>query len=182
MSPLRHIMRYSSLFMGALAISTLSACATAPAPSARFDPVAIAWSKKAGANAIAGVAQLETGDGRLKTCASLPVRLAPDSSYTRKRVQLLYGDAGAGFVDAQQAHRIRARPGATVTKAYEKSLKASVCDSKGRFAFRNLPDGTYYVMAPVVWRSTRGEVTEGGFFMERITVHGGETRRIAMAM
>jgi hypothetical protein len=37
-------------------------------------------------------------------------------------------------------------------------------------------------MAPVVWRNKLGEVTEGGFFMQRITVSGGETKRIAMAM
>ena len=164
------------------ALSVLSACAFQRAASTPFDPAKIAWSKQAGPNSIAGVAHLETDDGKLKTCASLPVHLAPDSTYTRKRVELLYGDTDSGFVDAQEAHRVRAKPGATVTKAYERSLKAAVCDQQGRFAFRNLADGTYYVMAPVVWRNKQGEVKEGGFFMQRITIGGGETRRITMTL
>ncbi|MEQ1754569.1 MAG: hypothetical protein ABL973_10600 [Micropepsaceae bacterium] len=165
-----------------VAACALSACASHQSASTRFNPANIAWSKQAGPNAIAGIAQLETGDGKLKTCASLPVHLAPDSTYTRKRVELLYGDTQSGFVDAQDAHRVRAKPGATITKAYERSLKASVCDRQGRFAFKNLPSGTYYVMAPVVWRNKAGEVKEGGFFMQRITIGGGETRHITMTL
>lgn len=174
---------FQKITLSALAAtSMLSACALQRPATTPFNPANIAWSRQAGPNAIAGVAQLETGDGKLKTCASLPVRLAPDSTYTRKRVELLYGDTDSGFVDAQEAHRVRAKPGATATKAYERSLKAAVCDQQGRFAFRNLPDGTYYVMAPVVWRNKQGEVKEGGFFMQRITIGGGETRRITMTL
>src|SRR5262249_13409658 len=116
------------------------------------------------------------------TCAALPVRLAPDSSYTRERVERLYGDNDAAFVDAREAKEARAQAGGGATSAYESSLKAATCDAGGRFVFKNLPDGTYYVMAPVVWRGKLGEVSEGGFFMQRVTVAGGETRRIAMAM
>ena len=66
----------------------LSACATAPSsPIAHFDPASVAWAQKRGPNAIAGVARLEAENGKVRTCASLPVRLAPDSSYTRKRVE-----------------------------------------------------------------------------------------------
>ncbi len=178
-------MRYSKSLPLAIAAAAmmLSACATAPSPPvAHFDPASVAWAKKPGPNAIAGIARVEAENGKLRTCASLPVRLAPDSSYTRERVERLYGDSDAAFVDAERAQRVRAQPGASVTKAYEKSLKASVCDANGRFVFKNLPDGTYYVMAPVVWRNKIGEVTEGGFFMQRITVRRGETKRIAMAM
>ena len=174
-------MQHSKIIATA-AVLALGACATAPAPIAQFDPASVSWAKKPGPNAIAGAARLEAENGKLKTCANLPVRLAPDSTYTRRRVELLYGDRDAAFVDAEQAQRARAQPGAHVTTAYEKSLKAAVCDAKGRFAFNNLPDGTYYVMAPVVWRNKLGEVSEGGFFMQKITVRGGETKRIAMAM
>lgn len=173
-------MRSKAILLATLA---LAGCATTPPePSPQFDPSDVAWSKKPGPNAIAGVPRLAADSGRLRTCASLPVRLAPDSEYTRERVEMLYGDSDAAFVDAERAQRARAQPGANVTSAYEKSLKAAVCDPKGRFIFRNLPDGTYYVMAPVVWRNKLGEVSEGGFFMQRVTVRGGETKRIALAM
>jgi hypothetical protein len=161
----------------------LAACETTyESPRARsgFDPSDVAWAGKRGDNTIIGTAQLRAGDGVSRSCAALSVRLAPDSSYTRDRVERLYGDAESSFVTATEAKEARAQAGADAGKAYEKSLKAARCDAQGRFAFKNLPDGTYYVMAPVVWRGKLGEVSEGGFFMQRVTVEGGETARLAM--
>jgi hypothetical protein len=176
-------MNRSKILFAASFTLILAACETTQFSSrdeATFDPKEVAWSKQRGANAIVGTAQLKADDGATRSCASLSVRLAPDSSYTRERVELLYGDADAAYVSATEAKRVRAQPGADVKAAYEKSLKAATCDAKGRFTFKNLPDGTYYVMAPVVWRGKIGEVSEGGFFMQRVTVEGGETARLAM--
>lgn len=162
---------------------TLAACETTQMSSRydpSFDPTDVAWSKQRGSNAIVGTAQLKAGNGITRSCASLSVRLAPDSDYTRDRVERLYGDADSAYVSAAEAKSVREQPGAKVAPAYEKSLKAATCDAKGRFTFKNLPDGTYYVMAPVVWRGKIGEVSEGGFFMQRVTVEGGETARLAM--
>ena len=164
------------------AVSLLAACEHQNVAVTPFGPARTSWSTQAGPNVIAGVAHLATTNGRMRTCASLPVRLAPDSIYTRQRVALLYGDTNSSFVDARAAHRVRGKPGAAVSKAYTRSLKASVCDLKGRFTFKNLPDGTYFVMAPVVWRNRQGDVNEGGYFMQRITVSGGETRQISMTL
>jgi hypothetical protein len=160
----------------------VAACETASLSSRdeSFDPRDVAWSKQRGANTIVGTAKLKAGDGVTRSCASLSVRLAPDSDYTRYRVERLYGDADTAYVSATEAKRVRAQTGADVTPAYEKSLKAAKCDANGHFTFKNLPDGTYYVMAPVVWRGKVGEVSEGGFFMQRVTVEGGETARLAM--
>jgi hypothetical protein len=172
-----------SLTIASLVIA-LAACETTyePPPRARsgFDPGDVAWARQRGDNTIVGTAQLRAGDGVSRSCAALSVRLAPDSSYTRDRVERLYGDADSAFVTATEAKQARAEAGGEVAKAYEKSLKAARCDAHGRFAFENLPDGTYYVMAPVVWKGKLGEVSEGGFFMQRVTVEGGETVRLAM--
>lgn len=177
-----HRMKIMAATAAASFVLTLTACETTLLSSREpsFDPDAVAWSKQRGANTIVGTAQLKSGDGVMRSCASLSVRLAPDSDYTRDRVERLYGDADAAYVSAAEAKRVRAQPGAGVTPAYEKALKAATCDAKGRFTFKNLPDGTYYVMAPVVWRGKIGEVSEGGFFMQRVTVEGGETARLAM--
>jgi hypothetical protein len=168
-----------SKFLTAVALAAaLAACETTPLSrnEASFDPRDVAWSKERGANTIVGTAKLEAGDGVTRSCASLSVRLAPDSPYTRDRVERLYGDDDAAYVSAAKAKRVRS----DLTPAYAKSLKAAKCDADGRFVFKNLPDGTYYVMAPVVWRGKIGEVSEGGFFMRRVTVEGGETARLAM--
>ena len=167
--------RWAAVFLYA----ALTACAIDEDRHAKFDPSDVTWSKAHGRNTIAGVAALGVDSGKTRTCASLPVRLAPDSDYTRQRISNLYGDENRGFVNARHAQQLRAKA-ATDTR-YERSLKASVCDRQGHFAFRNLPDGTYYVLAPVVWKNKLGEVAEGGFFMQRVTVTGGETKRITLA-
>lgn len=144
-----------------------------------FDPQAVAWSKKPGNNAITGTAEL-TLRGQSKTCAGLEVRLVPDARYTRERVAMLYGTATEGFVDAEAARRVQERPGAVVDPAYARSHKVDTCDAKGRFAFNGLADGTYYVLAPVVWRKAGATTTDGGFLMERVNVKGGETKRLQL--
>jgi len=175
-------MRWVNKRVGAMTVvaAMLAACALEQGDGSRFDASEVTWSKAPGRNIIAGAATLGTESGKVRTCASLPVRLAPDSDYTRARIARLYGDDDEAFVDARSARRLRER--AQVDKQYERSLKSSVCDAQGRFAFRNLPDGTYYVLAPVVWKNKLGEVANGGFFMQRVTVAGGETRRLTLAM
>ena len=169
----------SSRIVALFLCATLGACAVGEERHAKFDPSDVNWSKAQGGNTIAGVARLGVDNGKTRTCASLPVRLAPDSDYTRARMSTLYGDDDQGFVNARRAQQLRSQ-----TKGdsrYEHALKASVCDKQGRFAFRNLPDGTYYVLAPVVWKNKLGEVAEGGFFMQRVTVAGGQTKNVTLA-
>lgn len=146
--------------------------------AARFDPEAIAWSKKHGSNAIVGTAELTTESGQTKTCAGLEVRLVPDARYTRERVAMLYGTTSEGFVEASEARRIQQRSDAVVDPAYANSHKVAMCDRKGRFAFTQLADGTYYVLAPVVWQKPGATSTNGGFLMQRAAVSGGETKTL----
>jgi len=147
----------------------------------RFDPQAVAWSKKPGTNAIAGTAELQLTQGQTKTCAGLEVRLVPDAPYTRDRIAMLYGTASEGFVSTDEARRVQERPGAVVDPAYKGSHKVTTCDGKGRFAFNHLADGSYYILAPVVWRKAGAQGTEGGFLMQRVSVRDGETARLHMS-
>lgn len=144
-----------------------------------FDAQAVAWSKKAGTNTIAGTAEL-TANGQTKTCARLEVRLVPDARYTRERIAMLYGTATEGFVAADKARSVQERPGAVVDPAYARSHKVATCDAKGRFTFAGLADGTYYVLAPVIWRKPSSQ-TDGGFLMQRVNVKGGETKQLHMS-
>ena len=120
-----------SLVLAITASIALSACAETinanrdrSANRGGFDPQAVAWSKKPGANTIAGTAEL-TAQGQTKTCAGLEVRLVPDARYTRERIAMLYGTATEGFVDADEARRVQERPGAVVDPAYARSHKVA---------------------------------------------------------
>ena len=88
---------------------------------------------------------------------------------------MLYSTTGEGFVDAAAARRIQDRADAAVDPAYKRSHKVSTCDAKGRFAFSHLADGSYFVLAPIVWRTRAGTATDGGFLMRRVTAAGGQT-------
>ena len=145
-----------------------------------FDPRAVAWSQQSGTNTVAGTAELTMRGGQTKTCAGLEVRLVPDAPYTRDRVAMLYGTTDDGFVDAAEARRVQERSNAVVDPAYKRSHKVATCDGKGHFAFTNLADGSYYVLAPVVWRKADTQGTEGGFLMQRVNVAGGQTKRLHM--
>ena len=171
----------SPILSASLAAVVLTGCATASPPPAAFDPSAVAWSTQVGANTLAGVARLETIDGKVRTCAKLPVRLAPDSPYARERIQRLYGDGDMGYVSAREADRARMQAGPKVDEAYEMSLKTAVCDARGRFVFKYLADGTYYLLAPVVWKRKHAKENEGGFFMQRVTIGGGEGLRVTLS-
>ncbi len=144
----------------------------------QFDPRAVAWAERSGTNAIAGTAEVALRGGQTKTCAGLEVRLVPDAPYTRDRIALLYGTTDEGFVDAAEARRVQERSDAVVDPAYKRSHKVATCDAKGRFAFTNLADGSYYVLAPVIWRKAGADGTNGGFLMQRVNVAGGEAKRL----
>jgi hypothetical protein len=145
----------------------------------RFDPQAVAWSKKPGTNTIIGTAEL-TANGKTKTCAGLEVRLVPDAPYTRERVAMLYGTTNNGFVEAEEARRVQQRTDAAVDPAYKRSHKVATCDGNGHFTFANLADGSYYVLAPVLWRKAGASEPDGGFLMERVRLAGGETMRLKL--
>jgi hypothetical protein len=144
-----------------------------------FDAQAVAWSKKPGGNAIIGSAELTMRD-QTKTCAGLEVRLVPDAPYTRERVEMLYGTTSEGYVEADEARRVQQRSDAAVDPAYKRSHKVTTCDGKGRFTFANLADGSYYVLAPVLWRKPGASEPDGGFLMQRVTLAGGETEHLHM--
>ncbi len=169
-----------------LALS-LGACETMPMTRGssdhsadRFDARAVAWSNKSGRNTIIGTASLTAVSGETKTCAGLEVRLVPSAPYTRTRIAALYGTTDEGFVTAVEARRVQGRTDAAVDPAYKNSHKVTKCDAGGRFAFADLASGTYYVLAPVVWRTRTVAGTDGGFLMQRVRVANGETKTIHM--
>ncbi|MBI1210747.1 MAG: hypothetical protein GC190_04745 [Alphaproteobacteria bacterium] len=173
--------------VSAVAAVALSACASTRisrhetgSGHVSFDPRAVAWSTKIGGNAIVGTADLTTSNGESRTCAGLEVRLVPDAPYTRDRIAMLYGTTTEGFVDASQARHVQQRADAAVDPAYARSHKVTMCDGQGRFEFSKLANGTYYVLAPVVWRKPGAATTDGGFLMQRVTLSGGETKRLHM--
>ena len=56
--------------------------------------------------------------------------------------------------------------------------KVTRANGEGRFEFKNIADGDYYVVTPVSWMA--GNMPQGGSLMERATIRGGNTVDLVM--
>jgi hypothetical protein len=157
----------------------LGGCAAGPvALQSRFDPGEVAWFAARGTNAIAGSAILRSFNGKVKTCAALPVTLMPVSAYARERMRYLYESENDGFnplVGGKPADFGGDDPG------YRTTAKTTRCDARGRFSFSELPDGDYYLVATVTWRDRAFGMESGGSLMQRVHVSTGETKDVLLA-
>lgn len=157
-------------FLNIVSVLLIIGCATNtifPIHSS-FDENEVTWSKAKGKNSIKGQAFLRTRGGDIKTCAGFDVLLHPHSTYGAERIKAIYGNENAGF-------QIRTNVQPPDPK-YFNLKRVTKCNATGDFEFHDLPDGTYYIIAAVVWEvpnSYPGK--QGGGVMQKVSVNGGET-------
>ncbi|WP_018061905.1 hypothetical protein [Caulobacter sp. UNC279MFTsu5.1] len=157
------------------------------APLVPYDPSGEAKARVAartsGRNTVEGDALLRTVGGNVKTCAGFVAHLIPVRAEVRAGVEKAYGSAEAGFLSAD---RVTGGSGPLESQLLAEG-QAVPCDAAGHFRFEGVPDGTYYAQARVQWsvptRSWGGRYhleAEGGFLIQRLTVEGGETKRLVL--
>ena len=135
--------------LAALASATLlAACASVPAAGpagapAPFVASDFAWSARTGSAAIDGRIAYRT-NGQAFTCTG-SVGLTPDTPYTRQRFQTLYGSTDSAAVPEAV---VRARTVADPNADYRSYVRSTTCQN-GRFRFEDLPDGGWFIIAPV---------------------------------
>jgi hypothetical protein len=171
-------MRWKAAFTAVLA-GALAGCASGPVTlTSRFDPAEVGWFAGRGTNTISGSAIVRSDRGTVKTCAALAVVLFPVSAYARERMRYLYGSEEEGFNPL-----LGGRPAdfGGDNLRYLQTARTSRCDAKGRFSFRELPDGDYYVVTTVTWHEGHFTLDQGGSLMLRVQVTTGETREILLA-
>jgi hypothetical protein len=111
-----------------------------PAP---FVPADFSWSSRSGSAAIDG--RIAFGmNGQAFACTG-SVALTPDTPYTRQRFQTLYGSTDSAAVPEAV---VRARTVADPNADYRSYVRSATCRD-GRFRFDGLPDGGWFLIAPV---------------------------------
>lgn len=140
-----------------------------------FSAAEVAWSQGEGTNRISGEARIER-KGETFHCGAYTALLTPDSPYARERMMRLYGSTVQGVRRADAPAMCLAPD----YPAYRQTQRTSDCDDDGRFTFHHVPDGTYYVVVPVVWQYKLGESYNGGSYMKRVTVGGGSRTAISL--
>ena len=167
-------MRTLALTLSAAALA-IAACQTPrtpsppqPPPSARTSPDVfnrsdMAWSAIPGGNRIDGRIAYRQGSTAY-TCTV--VALIPETPFSARRMQTSYGSSVGAIVAAEQV-RARSTP---APAGFDDFRRDARCDGQGRFSFQDLPDGAWFVVAPV--RPVAGSGQQMAL-MRRVVTRGG---------
>lgn len=182
-------MRRPLIVLAAAASAALvTACETAPKPPPPRAVVAaptppppptpaeeFAWSTQPGPNTLIARVAYQPVVGEVWSCAGLAVALMPETSYSRSRMQALYGSAQGSI---QPVAQVRARSAANPGADYSQFVKSANCDAADTFTVANLPDGNYFAIVRV--RQTRPAAPNEIVIMQRIGVRGGGPTRLTL--
>jgi len=130
-----------------------------------------------GDNTITGQSFLKTRGGEVKTCSGSRVSLVPVNDYSTERMRHIYGSNFSGYTSYYNAKKIEF---SNNNPGYFRLKRDTVCDAQGNFEFKNVPDGSYYITTSVVWEVPNQYSTsfEGGALMKKVTVSGGEEKKV----
>ncbi len=156
----------------------LTACVQVPTYNitAPFNEKQAENALKKGNNTIKGEAFLRQAGGTVVTCAGNEVSLTPVTEYATERIMALYGSAEKGQnLWGWQARKYNFVPN---EQRYFELRKTAICNSTGHFEFKDIKDGSYYLVTSVHW--TNGQAWQGGYLMQKVSVKGGETTEIIL--
>ena len=132
-----------------------------PPPSSAFSADAFGWSTQPGRNSIEG--RISFARSGVAYACTGSVALTPDTPYTRARFNTLYGSTVSASIPEAI---VRARTVADPNADYRSFVRSATC-ADGRFALTGLPDGSWFLIAPV---SAGGERI---VLMRRVETRGG---------
>lgn len=126
-----------------LGLCLLGACSSVAkfTPVSRFDPADLEDPASEGTATIAGQAFLRSNDGEVKRGAGSEVLLIPDSPWTREWFEQVVRE-GKRPDDASYFEKLG---------DYARRVRADV---DGKFEFRDVPAGRWFVTCLITWRRT----------------------------
>lgn len=157
----------------AASAALLSACASGPSyvpPVAVFDAAAFGWSTLVGSNSIEGQ-MAYAGGARRWTCTG-SVGLTPETAWTRQRFLSLYGSTERAVIPAAV---VRARTVVEASSDYRTFVRNTACDASGRFTFTDLPDGGWFLIAPI-----QSDGSDPVVIMRRVETRGGRVTALTL--
>ena len=170
------LMSRATIFSVLAASAALAACTPTlgPPPPPGYGPGAAStfrsedfgWSAEAGHGGIAGQVTYRAGKTRY-SCAHATVILTPETPWTRRRMEILYGSTSSA---AEPAEAVRARTPSAPSGDYSAFVRRTTCDAGSRFNFGGLPDGAWYAIT--IAKPAAGE-GPGVALMKRVTTQGG---------
>jgi hypothetical protein len=132
-----------------------------PPPSSAFNAGAFGWSTRQGQGSIEGRVAYNRGN-TVYSCTGSVV-LTPETPYTHARFAILYGSTEQAAIPEAV---VRARTVADPNADYRSFVRQGTC-ANGRFTLTGLPDGGWFIIAPV---SAGGDRI---VLMRRVETRGG---------
>jgi hypothetical protein len=124
---------------------------------------------KTGTGVVRGQAFLKTRGGDVKLGAGNRIVLNPVTSYSQQWYQTIY----------EQGKPIE-EPDLRV----QQYLRETTGDAEGRFEFKDVPPGDYFVITVVTWEAPVGYrgslVSQGGYVIKRVTVRDGQEQQVIL--
>jgi len=125
-----------------------------PPPAANvFRPQDFAWSLIPGSASIQGAVTYREGPVRY-SCEGRDVILTPETPWSRRRMNLLYGSATDATLPVEE---VRKRTQTAPSGDLARYVKRTTCDGASHFGFDNLPSGAWFVITVVKPRGGNGD-------------------------
>jgi hypothetical protein len=159
----------------------LSSCVTPPKTivlNEKFNEAEAQRLLKPGKNTIEGSAVWRQLNGGIQKCSGYKVDLLPSTKYAEERMKHLYGNAERGI---NQNRVFIFQPN---EEKYHKLVRTTYCDIDGKFSFENVQDGTFFITTQILWEVQVNQYTTqtyGGVLMQKVTVKGGEKKKIVLS-
>jgi hypothetical protein len=151
----------------------LSACSTVAVKST-FDPGAAAFIQTKGTATITGQAFLRRNDGIVVYGAGSTVQLIPKTAYSDARIAAMFKGGSVAPADMLMGTEVTVKD---EDPRFAQYTRTTVANGEGRFTFTDVPDGNYYITAPVIWMV---EYAQGGTLLEPVSVVGGQSVDVVM--
>ena len=134
-------------------ILLLSACASGPQiiPRIPFDLAEYSNLPAQGTATVTGQAFIKAADGNIYYPQNTRARLNPVTSYSKQWYEVHY---------LQRINIAKADP------RYLEYVRKVAFDDQGRFRFDNVPEGHYYISAPIFWME-ENKLADGSILMKR---------------
>lgn len=174
-------------FASPLILLLAAACATSPEPTASTRPATsppdasaafrtsdFAWSQAPGKGQIDGQLTYKAGNVAF-SCAAAGVVLTPETPWVRSRMVVLYTSAEGAALPAEE---VRRRTPPERSQDYSSFVRRAPCDATGKFTFRDLPDGAWFVIT--VARPADPAAARDMALMRRVVVAKGRVVKMRL--
>lgn len=144
---------------------------------AAFSAAEAAFIKQQGKGVITGHAFRTRPKGQIVNAAGEVVWLVPQTAHSRERFANFFGNRKY----VRHAHRFGLWASERNVE-YEAHTRQTKTESNGRFAFKDVAPGSYFVMSQVTWGEEDDLVREGGFVYDAVTLTGKETEPVHLVL